>query len=670
MADTPQYDATQIDEVQHPTLGPLKFPKAMPFDERNKIIADMESKNAKPTTADNAIEKARPSTFSRLASEAAALPARVAGVNVEKDAGTKWLGSMVRMAGQVLNPARVGPPGFVKDIVNQMNDTSREGTTIAKTGRSVETAAPNETGAFQARPGGPVQKLGGELEHPVAAGLVRAAASALPVVGPAAVKVGHNMATGAQDPISNAFDAATVAGQAATAANPEMVERAVSPVTKPAAGLVRAAGRVLGNAGKATVESYGIGVPGESLVKKGLAPYAKQTGYDAAMDQAKDEIVRYHQENPIKNVKDLHEALPEIKERIAKEQLNPVAQKHATEVLAPERMERVSQAVHDSVSPFTEEFNEGQAEQVRALAEKLARPRTVGDIIGTDAKSRGGLLGYINAHLESYFAKYPSARAGDLMRNPDTAAWETAREQLREEVLDHLEQQGEAGIRDARKTYGAIKELQKTTERRINVNDRAKPMSLPRILGLISGATVLPGVGFALGEIAHQLNKPDVLVSRGIGRMAKVAGKTINLAPESVTETGTAPSPAKLLRASKEYLDAKMLVQQTLDAMRSGDRPGHYFDSFGQTDEPLTAFGRANTKGATHGGIWRGVKSMRTMLPWISDTEFTPQDLEDAIKATEQGRPHRVMKSAREYIARRAKEQLAEREPGEEDAPF
>lgn len=33
----------QLDTVQHPTLGPLKFPRDMGFDERNKIIEDMEA---------------------------------------------------------------------------------------------------------------------------------------------------------------------------------------------------------------------------------------------------------------------------------------------------------------------------------------------------------------------------------------------------------------------------------------------------------------------------------------------------------------------------------------------------------------------------------------------------------------------------------------------------
>ena len=44
MPDEPQgqqYDTSQLDTVEHPTLGTLKFPKAMPPKERNASIDHM-----------------------------------------------------------------------------------------------------------------------------------------------------------------------------------------------------------------------------------------------------------------------------------------------------------------------------------------------------------------------------------------------------------------------------------------------------------------------------------------------------------------------------------------------------------------------------------------------------------------------------------------------------
>src|SRR5215471_14401543 len=38
-----------LDVVQHPTLGPLKFPKSMPFDQRNQMIEQMEQQQSPPS---------------------------------------------------------------------------------------------------------------------------------------------------------------------------------------------------------------------------------------------------------------------------------------------------------------------------------------------------------------------------------------------------------------------------------------------------------------------------------------------------------------------------------------------------------------------------------------------------------------------------------------------
>lgn len=315
----------------------------------------------------------------------------------------------------------------------------------------------------------------------------------------------------------------------------------------------QAPGKFMRMANKAVVkpiaEGYTIGMPGEAMVKKGLGPYAKQTGFDAGLRNARDAVLDYHRETPIKSIADLKEALPEIEKKVTNERMNPVALRHANETMAPERFQRAQQAVREAVGPHMQEFDPEASKEILGsddsktgkhtdgLVDKIGKARTVGELIGTTAGERGGLLGYINAKLNSYFAKYPSARATDLMTNPDTAAWEAARRSLREEVLGHLEDQGEADIRDARQTFGGLKELEKAVERRVNVNDRAKPMSLPRILGLVSAGPT-GGFGLVAGEVAHWMNKPDVLVGRGINRMAKAASREV---PAITTEAGETP---------------------------------------------------------------------------------------------------------------------------------
>lgn len=101
------------------------------------------------------------------------------------------------------------------------------------------------------------------------------------------------------------------------------------------------------------------------------------------------------------------------------------------------------------------------------------------------------------------------------MNNPETAGWEAARAELRNQFLSTLEENGEAGVRDARLRYGAFDTLQDAVERRVNVADRAKPLSLGRIIGL-SAAPFTAGTSIILGELSNYLNKPDILVRRGI----------------------------------------------------------------------------------------------------------------------------------------------------------
>ena len=173
-------------------------------------------------------------------------------------------------------------------------------------------------------------------------------------------------------------------------------------------------------------------------------------------------------------------------------------------------MKPVADAVRGQISDEMREFDSGNADKLDAFAAKLEGAR--------DVTSANSLLKYVNGQLESYFQKFPAARKANLMNNPETAGWEAARAELRNQFLSTLEGAGENGVRDARLRYGAMDTLQDAVERRVNVADRAKPMSMGRMLGLL-GAVKTGGVSLAAGELSNYLNKPDVLVSRGINKL-------------------------------------------------------------------------------------------------------------------------------------------------------
>jgi hypothetical protein len=109
--------------------------------------------------------------------------------------------------------------------------------------------------------------------------------------------------------------------------------------------------------------------------------------------------------------------------------------------------------------------------------------------------------------------------------------------------------------------------------------------------------------------------------------------------------------------------EAKLLVQQTLDVMRSADRPGRYFDESAAGEHILPG---ARQQGIDRmGGSWRSVGSLRGHLPWMNETEFAPGELEDALESLKEGRVTRVMRSAMDYVRREAQGTRV-REPGED----
>lgn len=253
---------------------------------------------------------------------------------------------------------------------------------------------------------------------------------------------------------------------------------------------------------------FGLASTGEELLTQGISPRTSLLGFKPALQKAAGDLKAYDTQFGINNVQDLSDAIPEIKQKIWSEEVEPALKRQAAK---PVDMKPVASAVRDQVSPEMEEFDEANAEKLQKLATKLDSTR--------DVQSANRLLKYVNGQLESYFQKFPAARKANLMNNPETAGWEAARAELRNQFLSTMESAGETSIRDARLRYGALDTLQDAVERRVNVADRAKPMSLGRIVGL---AAALPtgGTSIALGELSNYLNKPDVLVRRGIQNLA------------------------------------------------------------------------------------------------------------------------------------------------------
>lgn len=399
--------------------------------------------------------------------------------------------------------------------------------------------------------GGPVGANAGKA----AGGVLHASLQATPIIGPSIDTAGQDIAKK-----NYAGAAGGLTGVIGQIAAPEAIDTAK--------GLPEASRGVLRKVGN----PYGIASTGEELLTQGISPYAKATGFKNALAKAGSDIKAFDADNPIKGVQDLNDAIPLIQKKIMNEEVNPAAKRHADEVLPQESLDRVKQAVKDSLNPFAEEFEPGTKDDVDALAEKMGKARTIQQLIGTSADERGGLLGYINGKLDSYFSKYPSARSSNLMKNPDTAMWESARRSLRSETMDYLADQGEEGVADARLRWGALQEIGKQVERRVNVADRAKPMSINRILGL-AGAIPTGGLSVVAGELGHYLNKPDVLIRRGISKLPEAAAPSATTDLSSMLKT-EAPAAEKAIvpeQSTSMPLNREDRIAELKKKMKSGN---------------------------------------------------------------------------------------------------
>ena len=267
-----------------------------------------------------------------------------------------------------------------------------------------------------------------------------------------------------------------------------------------------------------------MGPDAEASAVRAIKPSAKNVEkFSQNFQKATADIKAFDEQTPIKTVGDLKEAIPEIKEKIWDEEIAPAVKRHADETVD---MSPVKEALLNSITPEMREFepesaqaiegvkNVEGAKDVEGFADKLGKARTVAQA--------DGVLKYINAKLDSYFAKNPAARSSNLLQNPDTAMWETARRGIREQFLQTLEDAGEDNIRDARQRYGALSGIEDAVDTAAGrlAKNPAVPfwhLGIHKGLGALLGGPLAPVIIGA--DMLNKYNRnPDVLIRRAIKR--------------------------------------------------------------------------------------------------------------------------------------------------------
>jgi hypothetical protein len=747
--------------------------------EKNKQETDFEKEN-------------KPSWYGEALRTAAKIPLKSVGFDTNSQSPVSdWLKQNAKYALGTFKPSLNPPPptaadlrgdsepSMVRDVVHGMNDTSREGETIWKTGRSVEPAAANQEGAFQTRPGGPVQRLGDELEHPKLAGALRVAAANVPVLGPGAVHAGHQiaLATTPQELGEGIAEGGGVAGQALLATEPGQrlanaaIEKVGGPIKRAGAAVAESAGNLVSRfrtpeAQKAMTQAIepGVNIP-RAQESIGIA--------GPRMQQVREATGR--EVNNTEDALELNRDAKKVVLQSIEDRLGPVAD------LQPDTSS-VAESMRGSVDKITRK-------QYGGAAGAIDRRAAVYDEGGHTFRDIENRIQTLNNHLRNFY-KQPTFGESPISMDAEASLAEVA--ELRKVLDSGVENLSGDGVKDLKREYGALRDVERSLARQHAIATRTKGAGLWEGLAYLHAAGELASgnlLGVAksaatltAGKRLATLRDPNYLLRQAFH------GKGAFDAAEAIPAHGGPPAPKGLLRDTNEHglpevssnpvkdtsgparggrwttpaaqiegekpIEAKFireiprgtaqpfraqlpeqteggflrramekstvppavderfareetrppagneqwsperqvgaagrggirttpgaalpglsleagraLVQQTLDMLRSGDRPGRYYDE-NEMGEYNSQKEQSASRGVTSGGKWRGVSSMRTMLPWLNETEFSPEELDRALRAFDKGKITAAMRSAMEFSERENAPRT--REPGEEEEP-
>jgi len=175
----------------------------------------------------------------------------------------------------------------------------------------------------------------------------------------------------------------------------------------------------------------------------------------------------------------------------------------------PPARNAVADAVRSRITPSMSKLNKQGATAIEKFAQKYEAPLKVGEAEAD--------LEHMNAELDTmgYWKKSPAERAAAEKADPAVASRVAATDAIRNALYNHLDAAGEAGIKDLKREYGAIANVEKEIRGQAPVAGRARPLSLKQIIALASGHPV--GIGAAFLDKIY--NSPESLLNRAVSKV-------------------------------------------------------------------------------------------------------------------------------------------------------
>jgi hypothetical protein len=277
------------------------------------------------------------------------------------------------------------------------------------------------------------------------------------------------------------------------------------------AGFGEATGAVI----KPIAKAGGLLSTAEEDITRAAKPAKRNTNFIKDWALAKD---RYIQEvdngGKFKSLGDAADRMREVRQNMWQNEVMPVIQKHEGEIF---NTNPVVDAIRKKITPQMTQHAPEEAKILEDFANKFLTGRTVGE-----AEQE---LEFLNAQLDSegYWQKTPSQRAALEKTDGKTASRVAATKALRSSLYDHLTNQGEPGMQELKKTYGAMRNVENEIRGQAQVAGRQAPMSLKKIIGLTAGVAHGGPLGWAAAAVPYidsVYNSPESLLNRAVEKSA------------------------------------------------------------------------------------------------------------------------------------------------------
>jgi hypothetical protein len=316
---------------------------------------------------------------------------------------------------------------------------------------------------------------------------------------------------------------------------------------------------------KPVAKSLGLGTAAEEDITRAAQPGKRNDRFISDWALAKDRLAQELGEGgKYKDFQDAADRIMDVRQKLWDDEIKPAIDKHASEEMFPAvamtpqpgmvQYNPVSQAIRDRITPAMQRVSRQSAKAIEKFAQKFDGPMSIGDAEQT--------LEHMNAELTDlgYWKKTPSERAAAEKANPAIASRAAAVSSLRDELYNRLDALGEKGMKDLKKQYGAVANVEKEIRGQINTSGRQRPISLKQIIGITAGIAhggPLGAAAAAVPVLDKLYNDPVSLLNRAVTKAApegaiKATAKKSVRAAGAVAEKAAPALGGELARSQSE----------------------------------------------------------------------------------------------------------------------